>query len=381
MRWDLLLYWRELPTHGVGYDSRRGQFFPSTESEKPPRSPDRRPIDPPKTIRVDARRMDFQQLELDGLILSHDLTRLGLVARDVERAIAGGQLKRLRRGAFVRPALWAASSPAVQHLLRLRAAAAAAQARPVFARASAAALWGAPLDHFPDAVVILDRWRGGGRSEPGVVKTARGASTAGIATRHGFDCTNLARTVLDCCRRLPFAGAVPLLDWSLWERNPLAITKEELVAEASGMKVSPATWRAVEFSTSLSGSVGESEARAVIHQLGYLRPRLQVKFTDAAGDMYPDFYFEDDDAVAEFDGKTKYSRNEYTRGDPAEVLWREKKREDRLRSQVRIVVRILTEDVRSPQLLHRKLAAAGIRRSVGESWHPLAGVTSPAAGH
>ncbi len=311
--------------------------------------------------------MDFQQLELDGLILSYDLTRLGLVARDVERAIARGQVMRLRRGAFVRPELWAASSPAMQHLLRLRAVAAVARTRPVFARASAAALWGAPLDHFPDAVVVLDRWRGGGRSEPGVVRTARGASTAGVEIRHGFDCTSLARTVLDCCRRLHFIEAVPLLDWSLWERNALAITKEELVAEASRMKVAPARWRAVEFSTSHSGSVGESEARAVIHQLGYPRPRLQVKFTDAGGDMFPDFYFEEDDAVVEFDGKTKYSRNEYTRGDPAEVLWQEKKREDRLRRQVRTVVRILTEDVRSPQLLHGKLAAAGIRRSVGGS--------------
>ena len=316
---------------------------------------------------MDAQLMDFASLEHDGLIFAADLARIGLGPRSIDQALERGQLMRLRRGAFVRPELWSSSSAAVQHVLRVTAASAAARTRPVFARTSAAALWGLPLDDYRAAVVILDRWRGGGRSEPGVVRTARGARTAEVVTRGGVECTTLARTVLDLCRSRHFQEAVPLLDWCLWERNPLAITKEDLVAEASVMKVAPSVWRSLEFSTSLSGSIGESEARAVMHLLGYPRPRLQMRFTDAEGNMFPDFYFEDDDAVAEFDGKTKYTRNVYTKGDPAEVLWREKKREDRLRRQVRTVVRILTEDVRSPRRLERKLTEGGIRRSNGGS--------------
>ncbi|MCY7413563.1 MAG: type IV toxin-antitoxin system AbiEi family antitoxin domain-containing protein [Salinibacterium sp.] len=326
------------------------------------------PSSPLPVDAVDARLMDFASLEHDGLIFATDLSRIGLGPRAIDRALKRGQLMRLRRGAFVRPELWRLSSPAVQHVLRVTAVTAAARTRPVFARTSAAALWGLPLDEFPAAVVILDRWRGGGRSEPGVVRTARGARTAEVTTRGGFECTTMARTGLDMCRGRHFQQAVPVLDWCLWDRNPLAITKEALAAEASVMKVSPAVWRTVEFATSLSGSIGESEARAVMHLLGFPRPRLQVKFTDAEGNMFPDFYFEEDDAVAEFDGKTKYTRDVYTKGDPAEVLWREKKREDRLRRQVRTVVRILTEDVRNPRLLERKLREGGIRRSAGGSY-------------
>jgi len=311
--------------------------------------------------------MDFASLEHGGLIFAADLARVGLGPRAIDHSLERGQLMRLRRGAFVRPELWSSSSAVVQHVFRVAAVSAVARTRPVFARTSAAALWGLPLDDYPAAVVILDRWRGGGRSEPGVVRTARGARTAEVTTRGGFECTTIARTVLDVCRGLHFSQAVPLLDWCLWERNPLAITKEELAAEASVMKVAPSVWRSLEFSTPLSGSIGESEARAVMHLLGYPRPRLQMKFSDAAGNMFPDFYFEADDAVAEFDGKTKYTRNVYTKGDPAEVLWREKKREDRLRRQVRTVVRILTEDVRSPRLLERKLTEGGIHRSAGGS--------------
>ena len=224
-----------------------------------------------------------------------------------------------------------------------------------------------PLNEFPAAVVVLDRWRGGGRSEPGVIRTARGATTAQLVVRHGYECTTLARTALDVCRGLTFLSAVPLLDWCLWEQNPLAVTKEELIGEASSMKVSSVLWRGIDFATSLSGSIGESEARGTIHELGYPQPQLQRRFVDAEGEMFPDFYFEDDDAVVEFDGKTKYTRDEYTKGDPAEVVWREKKREDRLRRQVRTVVRILTEDVRTPRFLHRKFSEAGIRRAVGGS--------------
>ncbi|MGL4340043.1 MAG: hypothetical protein ACRCSP_06445 [Rhodoglobus sp.] len=314
---------------------------------------------------VDARLMNFEALDRDTLLFSSDLARIGFGPRAIRQAIERHQLLRLRRGVFVRPEAWAAASAARQHILRIAAVTAAARVRPVIARASAAALWGMPLDEFPTAVVVLDRWRGGGRSEPGVIRTARGATTARTVIRQGYECTTLIRTALDVCRSLPFHDAVPLLDWCLGERNALAVTKEELIAEASLMKASSPLWRAISFATSLSGSIGESEARVAIHYLGYPRPQLQRKFVDVDGAMFSDFYFEDDDVIVEFDGKTKYTRDEFTRGDPAEVVWREKKREDRLRRQVRTIIRILTEDVRTPHLLHRKLSEAGVRRSVG----------------
>lgn len=128
------------------------------------------------------------------------------------------------------------------------------------------------------------------------------------------------------------------------------------------MRCSSANWQAIEFASSDSGSWGESDCRAAIHLLGYPAPELQRRFVDSEGEMFVDFYFDRDDVACEFDGKSKYTHDKYTMGDPAEVVWREKKREDRLRKQVRTVVRILTEDVRNPHLLDRKLREAGVRR-------------------
>jgi hypothetical protein len=69
--------------------------------------------------------------------------------------------------------------------------------------------------------------------------------------------------------------------------------------------------------------------------------------------------------IGEFDGKQKYTRNEYTGGNPGEVAWKEKKREDRLRALGCGVVRILTEHVMNPPALARMLVAAGIPRGGG----------------
>lgn len=121
--------------------------------------------------------------------------------------------------------------------------------------------------------------------------------------------------------------------------------------------------RVVRFSTSLSDSVGESEARASIHLVGFEVPELQHSWRDADGDMETDFYWRSVDKVGEFDGKVKYTRDEYTRGDPAEVVWKEKRREDRLRRVCSGVVRLVTDEVRSPLILSRILGEAGIPRA------------------
>jgi hypothetical protein len=122
--------------------------------------------------------------------------------------------------------------------------------------------------------------------------------------------------------------------------------------------------RAVEFSVELSGSFGESVARVVIILLGFEVPELQVVFQDAEGNIETDFFWRGVRLAGEFDGKVKYSRQEYTGGDPTEVLWREKRREDRLRRMVAGVLRITWDDVMHPARLERLLVDAGVPRAI-----------------
>lgn len=310
--------------------------------------------------------MGLEALARDGLIIVDQIRPFISDQRMLRRAHEHGELVRLRRGVYVDRRQWDAANGCEQHILRIRSVMTAVQRPVVLAGMSAAALWGIPIEgDWPREVTILDEWRGGGRSEPGVRRTAAGFVTARTVELQGFRVTNLARTALDVARRHPFAEAVGSVDWVLSESSPNVITVPDLSEELERMR--PRTGRrhleqVVGFGTSLSGSYGESTARAVIHLLGFKAPELQVTFRDAQGRMDTDFFWSHVRVAGEFDGKQKYTRNEYTAGDPGEVLWREKRREDRLRRLVHGVVRILTSDVKHPQSLERLLLDAGVPR-------------------
>jgi hypothetical protein len=231
---------------------------------------------------------------------------------------------------------------------------------------SAAAAWGMPIGAaWPVEVNVLDEWQGGGRAEPGVRRTAAGFRTARCVELDGLRVTDLTRTAIDVARRTHFADAVGSVDWVLWRKNSRRISKQMLTDDIYNLDKSLGRRlleRVVAFSTDLSDSYGESECRAVIHLLGFDAPELQVEFRDDQGRMFPDFYWRSVNVAAEFDGKTKYTNDEYTGGDPAEVVWREKRREDRLRRQLNGMTRILTSDVAHPDRVVRLLEDLGVPR-------------------
>jgi hypothetical protein len=304
--------------------------------------------------------------ERDGIILSSLVAEMlpdrRVLARDVER----GDLVKLRRGAYVAADRWAESDGRARHILRLRAVDAAAASPVVAAGISAAALWGFPdLQGWPEHVLLLDEWKGGGRSDPGVRRTAANKASALIVEVDGMRATTMMRTALDVARTLSFPNAVAAMDWALGVRCPNPVTKEQLYHDLShfGPRMPHRHLRSViAFASELSESVGESKARAVIDRLGFRPPELQGVIVDAEGTMRVDFLWPESRVVMEFDGRMKYTRAEYTGGDPAQVVWREKRREDRLRRLGYTVVRIVWDDLNRPEYIASMLVAAGVSR-------------------
>lgn len=305
----------------------------------------------------------------NGLILLANYRHLDIEIRSVTRDVSRGRLVKLRRGAYVEADEWMALDGRHRHLLRLKAVAAESRGDVIAAGYSAAALWGMPImGDWPTEVTLLDRWKGGGRSDPGVRRTSRGASTARLDHIDGIGVTTLARTALDIARITPFSHAVGSVDWALWRGNARAITKLDLMAELelADFRVGARQARGVAgFATHLSDSMGESEGRAVMYELGFEIPELQVEFRDDQGILRPDYLWVSVRKFGEFDGKLKYTRNDMTGGNPGEVVWQEKKREDRLRRHDLGSVRILTEHVKQPRKLERLLIEAGIPRHGG----------------
>ena len=270
---------------------------------------------------------------------------------------------RIRRGAYFPLEAWEALDERERHIVRIRAVLADRRSPAIVAGLSAAALHGMPvLGTWPDDVTLLRPHAGGGKSEPGVRQTSAGGLPSKTDVVAGIEVTTLARTAIDLARALEFPAAVATVDWALASGR---MTREQLVRELATTTLRAGrarVERVIEFAADVSGSFGESMTRAVIHQLGFEAPELQREFTDAEGSMFTDFYWESVKAAAEFDGFVKFADPEYSDGDPAAALWKEKRREDRLRKQASSVTRLIWQHVMNPTLLAAELSRAGVPR-------------------
>lgn len=320
----------------------------------------------------------------DILIHVDEAEAAGGSGRALRDACRRGYLVRVRRGSYCPREIWDALDPAERHILAIRATIRRVRGAFLVAGPSATAIWGLPYAARGLAdVTLLVPYPGGGSSEPGVRRTCLSFETAERFEVDGIPVTGLARTVLDQARVTSFGRAVAIADRAQWRRHPDALRPEELVAEldrAAFARGAAAARRVVAFSTSLSDSVGESEGRAAIHLLGFETPELQRRWHDDEGWLESDYYWESVDVAGEFDGKVKYTRDEYTDGDPSAVVWREKLREDRLRRLASGVVRLVTDDVRSPLRLARILSDAGVPRRGARSGEGVSPLGNPARG-
>jgi hypothetical protein len=265
---------------------------------------------------------------------------------------------------------WGVLTPEQRHAAFVHATALClGRDEPVFALTSAAAVWGLPrVEPWPDAVRVLvpeeQRGRGTSLARPHV-----GRPTAGVEVL-GVRLTSVARTVVDLARTGSLATAVAAADHAL--RHGLCTRREldeEVDAVLPRVRGRVAARLAVQLADPLSMSPGESLSRVQMFLLNLPRPVLQDEVYDEDGLVgYADFGWPG--VVGEFDGRVKYRVGSGDDGDPEEVLWREKQREDRLRRHRR-VVRWTWSTALDRMRLGRLLASAGIRSLPVNTWVDL----------
>jgi hypothetical protein len=242
----------------------------------------------------------------------------------------------------------------------------------VFAGASAAAVWGLPIvGAWPAAVEALAGERSGAPSRSGVTWHQWSVPDEDLELVGPWMVTSLVRTLSDLARHAPFVVAVAALDHGL--KPAVTSTDGEVFCGADrdelldrvrrddGARGSAKALAAISFADPLSGSSGESLSRVQIHRLGFAPPLLQscVERADGGSD-YPDFEWET--AYGEFDGFAKYTRNKAMGGAAAaDIVWNEKRREDRLRMRGKAVARWTWEDAWNPPRLRSMLMTAGVR--------------------
>lgn len=303
------------------------------------------------------------------IIYSDEVARAGDDPRRLRRLFAAGHLIRVRRGAYVLKDRWGAADERHRHLAYVLAAAHDARERFVVAGLSAAAVWEIPVFRsFGTVVEVLDDYKGGGRSEPGVRRLTAAARHGYAVERFGVAVTDLARTTIDVAAGRPLPEALAALDWACSTRNPDATTVSHIrdrLGEMGPRRGLRAVWRAAALAVANAGSGGESYGRGVLHELGFEQPVTQLEVRDAVGAMFPDFAWPARRVLAEFDGFVKYVDPRFNHGDPLEKLRRERAREARLRALGWTVLRITWQDLKDPARLARMLVAAGVPRRVG----------------
>lgn len=260
---------------------------------------------------------------------------------------------------------WYAVGPIVddeeRHVLTTRARLRSHGGRAVAGHHSALLLLGLPTYSADLGVIRLSRRTPGptrvrpslrlGRAIPTLWQAADTVTPAFAAVQHGLSAGPLSALVaadgalhagLTARAELDAAAAFV-------HRHPCSAGVAELLGHADGRHESP----------------GETRLAHALRLLGVAAtPQVPIPGSNAV----VDFLLDDVPVVLEFDGRVKYGRREDER-DPfgrrrsaQEVLWEEKRREDRLRELGYEVVRVIWSDLDSPREL-----AARIRRAVERS--------------
>lgn len=292
----------------------------------------------------------------------------GMTDRDLTNQCRSGTLTRLRRGLYVPTQELSSLNATARHELTARDVIGESGEGAALSHVSAAILHGLPVWELPlnRVRITVDRRSGSKTSRHRVLHTAA-LPAEHVTTVDGVVVTTVARTVVDIARTAGFEHAVVVGDAAM--RN--GIPKEALLHVLTVMRRwrgLPAARRAVNFLDGRSESVGESRSRVALLEFPLPPIELQYPIYDDAGKFIAraDFALPDLRVLGEFDGRMKYGRALNPGQNPEEVLWQEKRREDRVRELDWQFARWVWSELSTPQVIYERILRAAARAG-----HPL----------
>lgn len=308
-----------------------------------------------------------------GVVLRSQAIEAGFSADEIRRQLRSKTWLAIRRGAYVMASRWNTMSHDERHRALCYAVMAKVGPNVAVSHTSAITLYGLPTwGHDLEAVHISRA--NVSRSGAGVVHHRTVVPPEHVTRVGGLAVTEINRALVETALISPYEACIPTTDAALREG---LTTKDDLLATANAMRAWPGArnaGRVVAFADERSESVGESRARIAFHLAGLPEPRLQYEVRDRSGWLIArvDFLFEGYRTIVEFDGKIKYTGEITADVHPGEVLWREKKREDRLRALGFEVVRITWSELDNPKALAAKIRAAFQRAQQRKGEHSYA---------
>lgn len=282
----------------------------------------------------------------DGIFTRQDALRAGLRDKALIAALRRGLLVRLCRGAYTSPGTWTKG----EHRRLLARAALRVYDDAVLVSGTAVAGHGIALFEVP--VVRVDLARPivrEARTRHLRIRPLRGKP---VETEWG-PAVPLPEALIQLTMDHGVPAGVASIDAAM---HTGAVTREDLQAAYEAVRRWPLSSRArcaLAWADGESESLGESVTRVILRGMGW-SVQSQVPIADADGVVFArvDLGIEGTNVLIEFDGKVKYSDG------GADALFREKKREDRIRALGYVLVRVTWADLFHSERIIRAVTAA-----------------------
>jgi hypothetical protein len=286
----------------------------------------------------------------------------GHVSHDIRRLKDDKVLSVVRRGVYAWRDEYEGAAAAVKHRIRVAALHQTLTAPAVLTHQSASTELGLELlDPDLSLLHVTREADSGARIEAGVQHhVAELPECHVIRRRDAMDLSTVARTAIDVARDADdLKHAVAAIDSAL----RMGVEKSELREVFELCRSWPGArfvGRALDLGDGRAANPGESWSRVVLIEQGVAPRDLQVRVDDEEGLVgYADFGW--DGVLGEFDGKGKYGIGaELDATEAGRIVWREKRREDRMRVRHE-VVRWAVADLHQPRALGARVRAAMAR--------------------
>lgn len=293
----------------------------------------------------------------------------GLTDAALRRAVRSGELARIRVGAYVDGPTWRAASLRQQHCLLMRAVHLTHLGRVAFSHHSAAVLHGMELWDVDLRSVHVTRSDGTeGRHSAGITHHQGLLLPEHVQTVDGLPVVSAARAALESASLVDVERGLVVVESGL--RSGLFDLPELRCRydEIKGWPGSLGLQLVLGLADERHGSLAETRLHHLIWRAALPPAVPQYEIYD--GDTLiatVDFAWPDLGVILEFDGKVKYEKYLRDGESPADAVFREKRREDRIREVTGwVVVRVTWWDLQHPEQLvariRRALATGRSRR-------------------
>lgn len=298
-------------------------------------------------------------------ITTAQLLAEGRTRHEISRLCKEGLLVRLAQGHYLRGQDTDVRRNDIA-TRRARHMALAATRRHPLALESAALVHGLPVATIPDRVQTVTHGSGRTRFRPHEVLHSGLLPDDHLTVIDGITVTTQARTVVDLARlRGLEPGLIPwdAAKWAARLDRRLVIFDDacDAVIAALGGRTGIARAKVARgLSSALSESPAETRSLHQIRSLGFAEPVQQYRVVDDGGRVlgFADFGWPDEGVLGEYDGQDKYAALARPGETPADVVRREKRRQESMEARGWVIARWGKVELARPERLRTRLESA-----------------------